>query len=790
MKKLDWKELKYFPKPFKMPPPEKAPYELIGQQRAEEALTFGLQVKSKGYHIYVCGQTGTGRTSFALEYAKKQAKNEKTPPDLCYVYNFENPKCPKLLKLAAGTGKKFKDEMNELISLLSAELPRIFGDKNYDSRKTEIGKSLRLKHDVIIKRISEEAKKYDFEVKQSPHGIFFVPIVKGVSITEEQFEALPPDQRDIIIKKSDAMHVRAAEAMRALKDCEKSSKQEVDEMDYALGLFTVGHHMSDIFESYENEPDLIEYLKAVKEDILENLTDFTSGDSDDEQEPQNLALPWAIKKTSEDNLSKYNINLLTDNSKQEGAPVIVDYYPTYSNLVGEVEYDNEYGNFTTDFMKIKPGLLHKANGGYLVMQAQDVFGSPLAWETLRRTLVTGNIVTEPLREYSTGVAVSGIKPEPIPVDVKIILIGGGFYYDILYAYDDYFEKLFKIRVDFDTEMKLNDANLAEIAKFAGRFSLKEGAMPLEPCALARFVEHATRLAERQDKLTTRFNRLEEILVEAAQWARIDGKQSLTNEYVLKAIKKREARLNMYEEKIQDMIEEDQIMITTEGKKVGQINGLAVLDMQDHVFAKPTRITATAYMGRAGIVNIEKEADMSGAIHDKGIQVLIGYLGQTYAQDFPLSLSCRICFEQNYSGIDGDSASSTELYAVISALTGLPIRQDIGVTGSINQHGEIQPIGGATFKIEGFFDLCKARGLTGSQGVIIPARNIKDLVLKDEVVKAVKEKKFHIYAITHVDEGMEILLDMPAGKHPFPANSVHGMAIKKLRSYHRKAMKGN
>jgi len=789
-RELTWQELKYFAKPQELPAEMAAeqPLELIGQERAAEALKFGLQMKDKGYHIYVCGATGTGRTTFAREYAKLKATTEPVPPDLCYVYNFENPKCPKLLQLPAGTGKRLKDDMNELINRLKAELPRTFADKDYENKKNDIIKILKAKQEEIIKEMSEEARKHDFEVKNSNSGIFFMPIVDGEVITEEQFESLSQEQKDAITKKSESIQQRASEALREIKDYEKVTKKDVDELDYSIGLFTVGYHMNDILETFADEPSLLEYLKSVKEDILENLSDFISDESEEEEAMQAF-MPWYNKKSNEDNLTKYKINLLTDNSDLKGAPVVVDFNPSYTNLVGEVEYDNEFGNFTTDFMKIKPGLLHKANGGYLILQAQDILGSPHAWETLRRTLITEKIITEPLREYTTGVTVSGIKPEAIPVDIKIIIIGGGFYYDVLYTYDDYFEKLFKIRVDFDYEMKLNDQNTSEIVKFISRFANKENGMPFTPCAVGRVIEYATRLAERQDRLTTRFNHLSEILTEAEAWARMDGADnSISAEYVQKAITKREYRLNMYEEKLSQMIEEDTIMISTEGVKVGQINGLAVIDTGDHVFAKPSRITATAYMGKAGIVNIEKEADMSGSIHDKGVQVLIGYLGQTYAQNFPLTLSCRICFEQNYSGIDGDSASSTELYAILSAITGIPIRQDIAITGSINQHGEIQPIGGATYKIEGFFDLCKKRGLTGTQGVIIPTRNIRDLVLKDEVIEAVKAGQFHIYPISHLDEGMEILLQLPAGQFPYPADTVHGKVFRKLRSYHRKVMK--
>ncbi|MDR0272541.1 MAG: AAA family ATPase, partial [Clostridiales bacterium] len=684
IKELSWNELKYFSTPQKVArlttkSAKEEPPELIGQPRAAEALEFGLNMKAQGYHIYVCGATGTGRTTFAREYAKVKAATEPIPPDLCYIYNFENPKCPKLLRLPAGLGKRLKDDMNELITRLSEELPRTFADKAYEQKKNEIVKILKNKQDEIIKEMSLEARKQDFEVKNSNSGIFFVPIVEGEAITEEQFESLSHEQKEVITKKSESIQQRAAEALREIKDFEKNTKKEVEELDFALGLFTVGHHMSDIIEAFSEEKELLEYLNAVKEDILDNLADFVSEESDEEEALQNM-IPWYSKKNTDDNLTKYKVNLLTDNSELTGAPVVVDYNPSYTNLVGEVEYDNEYGNFSTDFMKIKPGLLHKANGGYLILQAQDILGSPHSWETLRRTLITEKIITEPLREYTTGVAVSGIKPEAIPVDIKIIIIGGGYYYEILHMYDDYFEKLFKIRVDFDYEMKLNDENISEILNFINRFTKEKNSLPFDSSAIGRFIEYSTRLAERKDRLTTRFNRLIEILEESVAWAKTGKSKSVKAEHVKKAIEKREFRLNMYEEKLSEMIEDGTVMISTSGEKIGQINGLAVLDTGDHVFAKPTRITATAYMGKAGIVNIEKEADMSGSIHDKGVQVLIGFLGQTYAKDFPLSLSSRICFEQNYSGIDGDSASSTELYAILSAIAEIPIRQDIAITG--------------------------------------------------------------------------------------------------------------
>ncbi|MCL2603205.1 MAG: AAA family ATPase [Defluviitaleaceae bacterium] len=811
-RELNWRELKYFCELIPVESTEiigdagKEKKELIGQDRAAKALDFGLGMKEHGYHIYVCGPTGTGRTTFAREYARRKALTEPTPPDLCYVYNFDNPKCPKLLRLPAGTGRRLKDELNDLMGRLAAELPKTFSGKEHEQKKNEIVRILHNRRDELIKIMTEEAHKQNFGVKNTNSGIYFMPIIEGEVISEEQFDALTQEQRDGISVNSEAIQKRASEVMRQIKEHEKTTKKDVEELEYALGLFTVGRYMNDIIETFAHESSLLEYLKAVKEDILENLAEFISDENEEEQEAMQSFLPWYNKKNSEDLLTKYKVNLLTDNTDLQGAPVIIDYNPGYTHLVGEVEYDNEFGNFSTDFMKIKPGLLHRANGGYLILQAQDILGTPHAWEALRRALVTRQIITEPLREYTTGVAVSGIKPEPIPLDIKVIIIGGGYYYSVLYAYDDYFEKLFKVRVDFDYEMKLNDGNIGEIIRFIRRYSEAppnggNPRLPFSPSAAAAIIEYAARLAERKDKLTTRFNRLSDLLAEATAFALADNAAEVNDGHVRRALSAREYRYNIYEEKLAERIEEDTIMISTKGGRVGQINGLAVIDTGEHVFAVPSRITATAYMGKSGIVNIEKEANLSGETHDKGVQILIGYLGQTYAQDFPLSLSCRICFEQNYGGIDGDSASSTELFAIISALSGLPIRQDIAVTGSINQHGEIQPIGGATYKIEGFFDLCKKRGLSGWQGVIIPARNVRDLVLKDEVVQAVKDGLFHIYPITHVNEGLEILLGEPAGGEPlsdanpktlanlYPHDTVHGKVYRKLRTYHRRAMKG-
>jgi len=766
------------------------PYaDIIGQNRAEKSLEFGLLVKSNGYNVYAFGQTGHGKTTYAEKYAGQYAKNEETPPDLCYVYNFANPKSPKLLKLPPGTGKVFRTEMDDLLTRLRYELPRTFAAKDVEDKRGNILKHFGRMRENAIKIMAEEAKEQNFGIKSSNTGLYFLPIIDGKMISDEQFEELTFEQKEEISANSEAIQVSAAEAMRKIKEWEKTTKKEVSEMVYTTALFVVGRHMEQLLLKYADDDALFGYLNDVKEDILDNVDDFLEEENDEEEAMQAM-LPWYSKRSAEEMFTKYKVNVLTDNSAQEGAPVITEYNPTYSNLVGEVEYDNEFGNLSTDFMKIKPGTFHKASGGYLILQAHDVLANIHAWEALRRMLKTGEVTIEPMREYMTGLALSGIKPESAPVSVKVIMVGSYYYYCLLTEFDDDFKKLFKISADFDYEMNYTDENVNKTIGFIKKFIISENAPEFDKSACLKVLEYSMREAEDQNRLTTSFGKLSDILTESVVWAKKENAETVSGEHVKKAARERDYRSNMYEEKLTELINRNIIMLDTTGKRVGQINGLVVMDTDGYIFGKPSRITATTYVGKAGIINIEKEAEMSGNIHDKGIQVIIGYLGSVYAQDFPLSLSCRICFEQNYNGVDGDSASSTELYAVLSSLSGLPINQEIAVTGSINQYGDIQPIGGVTYKIEGFFDLCRERGLTGTQGVVIPKQNIKDLCLKDDVIQAVAENRFHIYAISHADEGIEILTGLKAGKKnqrgKFPADTVHGLVMKKLKEFYRKS----
>ena len=757
---------------------------VIGEERAKKALEFGMKINMKGYNLYIAGPSGTGKTTYAKTYISQIASKKDAPCDWCYVYNFENKECPQAISFKTGEGRIFKKDIEEFIEDLMSEIKKAFGEEEYQNQKNRVLCKHDGKKDKLMEEITRRAKEMGFAVKTSNSGIYFMPLLEGQVINEEQYEELTQEKKDEITGNSQIIQKEAVELTRKIKALDKESRSNLEKLDYEIGLFAVGHHIIDMKEKYKEHDKVIKFLENLKEDILENIQELV--DEEDEVQDGNVQqVPWQPKKR-EAILAKYKVNLFIDNTKTKGAPVILDFNPTYNKLIGQVEYNNEFGNLTTDFTKIKSGLLQQANGGYLILQASDILKNSYSWEALKRVLKTKEITIESLRDQFATVAVSTIKPEAIPVDLKVILIGDNYLYHMLFDNDDDFSKLFKIKVDFDTEIEKSHKNIMEMARFIKGFCEREKIASFDKHAVARIIEYSSRLIENQNKMSTRFDEIVEILSESSVWSGFDESNIIKDEHVKKAIFEKEQRSNLYEEKLDRMIEEEMLMIDIKGKRAGQINGLAVLDTGDYTFGKPTRITVTTYMGKAGVINIEKEADMSGKIHNKGVQVLIGYLGQKFAQDIPLSLSCRISFEQNYSGIDGDSASSTELYAIFSSLSEIPIKQNIAVTGSINQWGEIQPIGGVTHKVEGFYKLCRQRGLTGDQGVIIPNQNIKDLVLKEEVIQAIKENKFHIYPVKNVDEGIEILTGFSAGKKndkgKYPKESVYGKVADKLKKF--------
>jgi len=762
---------------------------IIGQDRAVASFNFGLATRRKGYNIYVSGISGSGKTSYAKHFAEIAAAKEPVPHDICYVYNFKDAKHPKLLTLKSGNAKAFKDDMAEMLDVLLVEIPKAFEQKDFEEQRNDIIKKYDKKRDDLMRAFAKEAKEMGFEVRYSEKGMAFSPIVDDTVLSVEDFENLDDDVRDDIASKTSDIQMGATKIMTKMRSYDIEARKLVEELEYNVALFAVGRLVAKLQEKYEYEQDVLDYLVLLKEDILDNISGFhPDPEADDEESIQQL-LPWIVKKAKEDVLSKYKVNVLTDNSEATGAPVLIGVNPTYANILGEVEFDSEFGNLTTDYMKIKPGLVHKANGGYLILHAKDVLSIPFLWEGIKRMIRTCEITIDNPKEHAVSIPVAGIKPEAAPFDIKIILIGSSYYHELLRGFDEDFCDLFKVVALFDYEMDYNNEHIREICGFIKRFVVEEKTLDFDAGAVAAVIEYGTRLAGSQNKLTSRFDRISETLTETYIWAKNAEEDIITEKYVKEAIKQRDFRLNLYEEKMGEMIENDIIMINTSGNKVGEINGLAAIDTGDYVFAKPTKITATTYVGKAGIVNIENEAQMSGEIHDKGTQIIIGYLGQKYAQYFPLSLSCRVCFEQNYSSIDGDSASSTELYCILSSLAQIPINQEIAVTGSINQRGEIQAVGAITPKVEGFFDLCKKRGLTGTQGVIIPKQNVPDLVLNDAVIQAVRDGQFHIHVISSLDEGIEILMGMKAGEvtEEGSADTIHGLVYNRLRDFYERSL---
>jgi len=758
---------------------------IIGQERAVKAFNLGLAVKMKGYNIYMSGSSGTGKTTYARTNIEKLAATEPVPDDWCYVYNFDKPKEPIALRFKAGVGKKFKNDMEELMSLVEKELTRVFQSEDYENKKNELVSEYEYHQDELIEQVGKTAQEYDFVLKHKKSSVCFQPIVNGEAVDEENYEMLTGEQIADIERRSTLMQEKVSSFLREFHGMEKECEKKIDELENEVGTATISHYFEDFIDKYNEYERAVTYINAVKEDILDNL-DYFMEEEEEQQDVLAALMPLLGKKSDDNVMHRYEVNLIVDHSESKGAPVVVTFNPTYTNLMGETEYDTEYGSLTTDFMKIKPGLFHQANGGYLIVQAQDICTIPHAWESLRRVIKTKEINLDSIREMLSSITAPSLKPEPIEAQLKVIMVGSDYFYELLSEGDEEFDKFFKIRADFDNEMNRNAENISKIAGFIKSFVKRENTLEFDVGAVCAIIEYSSRAAARQDKLSTRFNYLSEILGEANTWAKLECANIITADHIHKTIFEKEDRLKLYEEKLNDMLEDDVIMIDTDGAEVGQINSLAVLDMGSYAFGTPSRITATTYVGRSGIVNIEKEARMSGQTHDKGVQIITGFLGQTYAQKFPMALSCRVCFEQNYNGIDGDSASSTELYCIISSLAELPIRQGLAVTGSVNQKGEIQAIGGVTQKIEGFFDLCKKRGLTGNQGVLIPVSNVKDLVLKTEVINAVKEGDFHIYPITHIDEGIELLMNCPAGQKDengeFPEDSVHGKVYNKLKRF--------
>lgn len=753
----------------------------IGQERGIRALEFGLNVDIKGYNLYLEGPSGVGKTMYTKHYLDKLSKKKKTPCDWCYIYNFNNPNEPIALPLHAGQGREFRDQMDSFIKDIKNDLRNTFSNDDFEKEKTMITQAYEEKKVALMEKLNKKSEKYGFQVKSAQNGIYMMPVINGKAIEQEEFDRLDDEVKQNFENNSNIVQEQILQVISEIKSIEKDSQKKLSEWQSNVALLTINAHINYIRSKFKRNKKISTFLENVKKDILKNIDSFLADPSAEAQ-----AQPVPGKPEPPKPWLNYRVNLFIDNSEQEGAPVIMDSDYSYHNIFGKLEYENYFGSLKTDYTMLKPGLLHQANGGYIIFQASDLVENAICYETLKKSLRQKQLLIENTADPRSSMVLISLKPEPIPLDIKVIIIGNEEIYQTLSTIDPEFMKLFKIKVEFEDSTDNTEENMNKIAKFIHGFCEQEELPPLDASAVAKIMEYSSRLADNQDKLSTRFNDLSQIIAEASTWATMNKSKVVTSEFVDLALSERIARVKKYDSMYVEMIKENTLLIDTTGSKVGQINGLTVMNIGDYSFGKPVKLTATTYTGKTGVINIEREVELSGSSHSKGVYILSGFLGERFAQEIPLSLTASICFEQLYSGVDGDSASSTELYAILSSLSGIPINQSFAVTGSVNQKGEIQPIGGVNEKIEGFFQICKMRGLDGTHSVIIPIQNVKNLNLSDEVISAVKDGKFHIYAISTIDEGIELLTGVPAGKKDkdghFPAGTINYLAYEKLKKY--------
>jgi len=752
--------------------------EIIGQERALRALRFGLEIREKGFNVYTSGAQGTGRMRAVRSFLDELAKAKARASDWVYVHNFENQYEPNAIALPAGRGPRFREDMKRFIEEARQALPRAFESEEYAKRRDETLQSLQGNRTDLIARINQRAQEAGFVIQMSPIGLLTIPVINGRPVPEEEFVTLPDDVRAEVQRRRDALNAELRSTLRQVQDIERQGAEAVKGVNHDIALYAIGNLVAELKENYADVPEIPVYVDAVQNDILDNLQAFLGVPEQPGAPPQFQAFIRELP------FRKYDVNVVVDNADAGGAPVIVEQNPTFQNLLGKIEKEVQFGIFTTDFTMIRPGSLHKANGGYLILSVEDLLRTPLSWDGLKTALKTGEAVIEEPGERMGFITAKTIKPEPVPLDIKVALIGTPMIYQILYRMDPDFKELFKVKADFDVVMDRNDENAGKYADFMCNLVREENLRHLDREAIARVIEYGSRLAADKEKLSTRFAAVADLIREANFYAASDGAEQIGRQHVMKTIDEKVYRSNLIQEKIQEYIQREIFLIETEGEKVGQVNGLSVIGLGDFAFGRPSKVTASIGVGREGIMDIEREAALGGPIHTKGVLIISGYLNNNYARDKPLGLSARLVFEQSYEGIDGDSASSTELYALLSALSGLPLKQYLAVTGSVNQKGEVQAIGGVNEKLEGFFEVCKAKGLNGDQGALIPASNVQNLMLKEEILEAAKAGKFRIYPVRTIDEGIEVLTGVPAGSRredgTYEEGTVNYLVDRRLR----------
>ena len=748
----------------------------IGQDRAQEALRFGLEVDKPGYNLFVTGLTGTGKTSAIKAHIQTIIddldRQDKRKPisDWAYIYNFDYADRPTALRLPPGTGKTLRYRMSETLRLLAEEVPKVFKSDEYEARRRNLEEEDRQETRQLMTQLEATAQGSDFGVQISPTGVSIFPMLDGRPMSPEEYQALESDQQKGIDEVRNQLMQETQQVMGRISEIEKGTSDKIRELERAAAGDRVGGIFQSLTDSYQDIADLKQFLERLMDYVLDNLGLF-KGIETPQTPLQPVAAPMLGNAALALNpLLPFEINVLVDNSSVDRVPIIIEPNPNWGNLFGRIERRAIMGTYVSDHAMLKPGALHLANGGYLIISARDVLTSPPVWEGIKRAIRNREIRLEDPSEQAGNFIPQGLRPEPVPLDVKVIVTGDETIYRMLTSLDNEdFWDLFKVKAEFDYRVGITDDNLQAYCSFICRTCEEEGLLAFEAGGAAKVIEFAARLVGDQKKLSTRFGLIKDLLIEADYWARKDDSLRVQDQHVREAMAHKIYRLNLVEERIREMVSDGTQLLQVTGSVEGQINGLAVYDLGDFSFGRPTRITAQTFAGREGVINIEREASLSGRTHDKGVLILSGYLGAKYGHDRPLAVSASLCFEQSYEGVDGDSASSAEVYAILSSLSGLGLRQDIAVTGSVNQKGEIQPIGGVNQKIEGMFDVCRVFGLSGDQGVVIPHQNLRNLMLRDDVVDAIREEKFHVYAIKSIDEGLEILTGHLAGERQADGN---------------------
>ena len=756
----------------------------IGQPRAHEALRFGVGIDQPGYNMFAMGPEGMGKRSLVEKRFELEAANQPVPSDWCYVYNFEQPHQPHAIDTPAGLGVKFKQDMERFVNELRTALSAAFESDEYRARRQVIEQDAQEKQEKSLEDLQKRAQEKGFALIRTPGGLIFAPMREGDVLSPEEFQNLPEEERKQMESDLEGLQEDLQKILQQVPKVQREIREQIKSLNQEITEYSVGGLVEELKEKYSDHSKIVDFLEAVRKDVIENAENFLASDgSEGGSENVMAAMAARARMQQENTLQHYQVNLLIDHSESKGAPVVYEDNPTYQNLIGRVEHIAQMGALLTDFSLVKAGSLHKANGGYLIMDALKVLQQPYAWEALKRALQAGQLQIESIGQMLSLISTVSLEPEPIPLNVKVALLGDRRIYYLLSQLDPDFNELFKVQADFDEQMDRDVDNQDLYARMIATKIREDKLRSFDREAVARVIEHSARLAGDSNKLSIEIRNLTNLIREASYWSKENGNGVVTAADVQKAIDAQIYRADRLRERMQETILDGTFLIDTQGEKVGQINGLSVIQLGDFSFGRPSRITAGIRLGKGDVINIEREVELSGPIHSKGVLILSGFLGDRYARQRPLSLTASLVFEQSYDGVDGDSASSAELYVLLSAIAGVPIKQSLAVTGSINQHGHVQAIGGANEKIEGFFDICKARGLTGDQGVLIPASNIKHLMLRQDVIEAVKSGEFNIYPIEHIDQGIEVLTGIPAGEPDeegnYPEDSINGRVQARL-----------